>query len=215
MRFILPLTLVACGSLATAQSFVDRTLAAGITHEQADYASIPALEYFHMTGGAAAADYDKDGWCDLFVTRLEGKDILYRNLGTSAQGEHLGFEDVTDSAFTNQMVVENSNGAAWGDVDDDGHLDLFVTSIFTDAYRLYMNDGTGHFVEQGLARGAALADGNTHTTVTARRSGTTTAKGTSTCTSASGATRSCTRARTRTRSSCATSAWRRPASSST
>jgi hypothetical protein len=163
MRLILTtLGAATLGSVAIGQSFVDRTLQLGITHTQSMLVDVPNLEYFHMTGGAAAGDYDKDGWCDLFVTRIGATDILYRNLGNNSQGNHLGFADVTAAVFTNQMVSEDSNGAAWGDVDDDGNLDLFVTSIFGHVYRLYMNDGQGRFIEQALARGAALADGNLH-----------------------------------------------------
>ncbi|MEO2005858.1 MAG: VCBS repeat-containing protein, partial [Candidatus Poribacteria bacterium] len=41
--------------------------------------------------GVAAADYDGDGWTDLFVTNYAEKDVLYRNLGNGS------FEDVTEA----------------------------------------------------------------------------------------------------------------------
>jgi len=45
-----------------------------------------------MTGGAAARDYDGDGWVDLYVTRLDAPDLLFRNRGDGT------FEDVTVQA---------------------------------------------------------------------------------------------------------------------
>jgi hypothetical protein len=70
--------------------------------------------------GAAAADYDGDGWQDLFVTNY-GTDILYRNNGDGT------FTDVTRKAG---VVVEGwSTCAVWFDYDNDGKLDLFVSGF--------------------------------------------------------------------------------------
>jgi len=68
--------------------------------------------------GVAIADYDNDGWPDIFVTNL-GKNRLYRN-------NHDGtFTDVAEKAG---VTLGNwSAGATWGDYDGDGRLDLFVT----------------------------------------------------------------------------------------
>ena len=68
--------------------------------------------------GVAIADYDNDGWPDIFVTNL-GKNRLYHN-------NHDGtFTDVADKAG---VTLGNwSAGATWGDYDGDGRLDLFVT----------------------------------------------------------------------------------------
>jgi len=102
----------------------------------------------YLTGGAAAGDYDGDGWDDLFVTRLDAPDILYRNLGNGQ------FADVSSAAgFTASL---STNGAAWGDIDNDGDLDLYVTSVNTSQFYLYVSDGEGHFHEQAVARGAAV-----------------------------------------------------------
>ena len=75
--------------------------------------------------GVAAADFDNDGWTDLYVTGIN-HNILYRN-------NHDGtFTDVTEKAGVSGV---NSAGkkllsvsAAWIDYDNDGRLDLFVTN---------------------------------------------------------------------------------------
>ena len=70
--------------------------------------------------GAAAGDYDGDGWQDLYVTNY-GTDILYRNNGDGT------FTDATRKAGVN--VEGWSTCAVWFDYDNDGKLDLFVSSF--------------------------------------------------------------------------------------
>jgi hypothetical protein len=67
--------------------------------------------------GVAVADFDNDGWQDLYVTGFGGN-ALYRNLGNCK------FEDITERAGV--QVGGYSTGAAWGDFDRDGYVDLFV-----------------------------------------------------------------------------------------
>jgi Tfp pilus assembly protein PilF len=68
--------------------------------------------------GVAAADFDNDGWVDLFVTGVR-KNILYRNRGDGT------FEDVTERAG---LISDGrwSIAAGWFDYDNDGLLDLFL-----------------------------------------------------------------------------------------
>ena len=112
-----------------------------------------AFSSIHMSGGAAAGDYDGDGWVDLYVTRLLEPGILYRNLGGTR------FEDATEAAGLDGDA--GGNGAAFGDIDNDGDLDLYVTSVFARRYALYVNDG-GRFSEQGAERGADVASAARH-----------------------------------------------------
>jgi hypothetical protein len=67
--------------------------------------------------GVAAADYDNDGWVDLYFTSL-GDDVLYRNRGDGT------FADVTEMAGIHAPAWTSS--AAFGDFDRDGHLDVYV-----------------------------------------------------------------------------------------
>lgn len=67
--------------------------------------------------GVAVADFDNDGWDDIYATGYGGN-VLYRNLGNCK------FQDVTEKAGL--RVGGFSSGAAWGDYDRDGKVDLFV-----------------------------------------------------------------------------------------
>ncbi len=78
----------------------------------------------HSSGwaeGVCAGDYDNDGFTDLFVTYW-GQNHLYRNI----QGKR--FEDVTEKAHLTQERTRYNTGCAFIDIDNDGHLDLFVSN---------------------------------------------------------------------------------------
>lgn len=123
--------------------YTNVTAAAGIDHVQNQGFGAGQLI---MTGGGAAGDFDNDGWVDIYVTRLDAPDILYRNKGNGT------FEDVSTTAgFTANL---QTNGPAWGDVDNDGDLDLYVSAGGDTRFYLYINDGSGHFTEQAASRGA-------------------------------------------------------------
>jgi hypothetical protein len=68
--------------------------------------------------GGCAADYDNDGWTDLYLTRLEAN-VLYRN----AEGH---FVDVTRNAGV--AADSWSSSCAFADIENDGDVDLYVTS---------------------------------------------------------------------------------------
>ncbi len=81
---------------------------------------------------AAAADYDNDGFTDLYLVNV-GKNILYHNRGNGT------FEDVTDKAGVGDKGT--GIGAVFADIDGDGKLDLFVANYLTfdPDYKLYYN----------------------------------------------------------------------------
>ncbi|MEE3367154.1 MAG: VCBS repeat-containing protein, partial [Planctomycetota bacterium] len=87
-------------------SFLDASVQTGTAGETARYSH-----------GAAVGDFDSDGFPDVLVTGFGGV-VLWRNLGDGT------FENVTEvSGLTDTLW---SSSAAWGDLDGDGHLDLYV-----------------------------------------------------------------------------------------
>ena len=96
--------------------------------------------------GVTFADFDNDGWVDLYVT-ARGTNTLFRNR------EGQGFEDVTRSAGLADPL--DGKSSAWGDFDNDGDLDLYVTNwscypdcgrpFYGDSDHLYRNNGDGTF----------------------------------------------------------------------
>ena len=105
-----------------------------------------------MTGGAAAGDFDGDGAIDLIVTRLDGHDLLYRNRGDGQ------FEEVSAEVGLGDWDLA-SNGALWGDIDNDGDLDLFITTVGDTRHYLFINQG-GEFSEEAIERGTAVETGD-------------------------------------------------------
>lgn len=136
--------------LASAVVYTNVTASAGISHLQNPGNATGSG--FLRTGGAAAGDFDNDGWVDLFVTRLNNRPLLYRNLGGT--GSIGTFQNVgVDAGFTDFLPA---NGPAWGDIDNDGDEDLYVTSSGGTRFYMYVNNGNGTFTEQAVQRGAAV-----------------------------------------------------------
>jgi len=90
----------------------------------------------HRTHSAVWADYDNDGWLDLFVGHEESPSALFRNRGDGT------FEDVAHAAGVDAKAF--TKGAAWGDYDGDGRPDLYVSNFGSENF-LYHNQGDGTF----------------------------------------------------------------------
>ncbi|MDQ8205008.1 FG-GAP-like repeat-containing protein [Pelagicoccus sp. SDUM812003] len=98
------------------------------------------------SGMAAFADYDRDGWLDVYiVTNLvdvasepDGQpDYLYRNRGDGT------FEEVTEIAGMSGKAA--GHAAVWWDHDNDGWPDLYVTNDYGWPDQLWRNQGDGTF----------------------------------------------------------------------
>jgi hypothetical protein len=112
------------------------------------YAKIMA-GYTALGASAAVADYDGDGFEDIFVTdsATDGRNHLYRNNG------NLTFTDVAAQAGigTGNDAQDASADALWFDFNNDGRPDLFVVRFGHS--ELYENLGHGRFREVGKAAG--------------------------------------------------------------
>ncbi len=70
--------------------------------------------------GLAVADFNNDGWQDIYIANGE-RDVLFKNLAG------IGFEDISSSAGIWASGNSRGTSASWGDYDDDGYLDLYVS----------------------------------------------------------------------------------------
>ena len=102
------------------------------------------LDEAFPTQTAAWADFDLDGDLDLYVGNETFPSQLFRNDGAA------GFVDVAAEAGVENRLV--AKGVHWGDIDNDGDPDLFVSN-YQDKNRLYRNDGKGHFEDIAEAAG--------------------------------------------------------------
>jgi hypothetical protein len=99
--------------------------------------------------GATWGDYDGDGDLDLYVANPTGTaNSLFQNQGDETFLPMEGSAGVGDTGLGEDV--------AWGDCDNDGDLDLYVSN-YGSANRLYVNNGDGSFAE--LGQFAGVADG--------------------------------------------------------
>ena len=92
--------------------------------------------------GVAFADFDGDGWTDIFVANDSVRQELYRNKGDGT------FEDVAlmaGAGYDENGKTFAGMGVDAGDYDNDGYADLFITTLSNETYPLYRNNGDGTF----------------------------------------------------------------------
>jgi len=120
--------------------FADRTAAAGV--DQA----------FGNGLGVVAADFNRDGWVDVYVANDKTPNQLWLNRrdGTFADEALLA-----GSAYNADGMAEAGMGVTAGDYNGDGDLDLFLTHIRGETNTLYRNDGDGGFEDVTAAAGLA------------------------------------------------------------
>ena len=126
-----------------------------------DVAPETGIDVRGMIKGAAADDYNRDGWQDLFVSVMGGPKRLFRNVG--AKGKIPKFADVSQQAGIEQP---NMSFTCWFfDYNNDGWPDIFVSGYWAtmpnivreyigekeqakgDRPRLYRNNGDGTFTD--------------------------------------------------------------------
>ncbi len=106
-----------------------------------------------LGSGVAAGDFDGDGRCDLYFPRIEGTNVLYRNLGGWRFEEMAGRAGVACPNL-------HSSGAVFADFDGDADLDLFVTTLGSGTH-CFRNDGKGNFADVTRESGLASQTGGT------------------------------------------------------
>jgi hypothetical protein len=113
-----------------------------------ELAEAPALEGWRNTFQTTWADYDDDGDVDAYLANDFGFNNLVRNEGG------LSFTDITEESGTADLGF--GMGASWGDYDEDGRQDLYVTNMYSKAGRRI-----ARLAGELAADGAPMARGNT------------------------------------------------------
>ncbi len=100
-----------------------------------------------------AADFDNDGWPDIYVACDSSPSLLFHN-------KHDGtFEEIgllAGCALSDDGVDQAGMGVGIGDVNLDGNLDIFKTHFMDDTNVLYVNSGKGYFEDQTIKAGLGV-----------------------------------------------------------
>ena len=150
--------------------------AGGASQRNSLYQNVNGGTFVKLTNGPVVSEWgiydlpiwvdtDDDGWQDLFIVSTDGHNRLYRNTGAG------GFIKVTGDPLVTEYDVHWGD-AAWADYDNDGALDVFLTtaraSIGLPGFgpvALFRNDGSGHFTKMTTNDVGPLAAERTDTYV--------------------------------------------------
>ncbi|HSB17998.1 MAG TPA: CRTAC1 family protein [Bryobacteraceae bacterium] len=99
------------------------------------------------------ADFDNDGWLDVYVTGDSTPSLHFLNL-RNGKFEEVG--QFTGIAYNEDGHEQSGMGTSAGDYDRDGNLDLVKTNFTDDIPNLYRNMGNGSFSEVTVAAGIAV-----------------------------------------------------------
>ncbi|WP_262964029.1 FG-GAP-like repeat-containing protein [Methylobacter psychrophilus] len=140
--------------------FVDRTLEKGLnfSHQQGDE-QLAGIDD-SLGSGACAADFNNDGWIDLFLvngsghTRYYGQQYWWQSFKGNAlflNESGQGFREATSASGLHKKIW--GMGCLTGDFDNDGDADLLVTG--KESRLLYKNKGDGTFTDITMESGLA------------------------------------------------------------
>ena len=123
-------------------TFTDVTASSGIAREFG-----PAL-------GVSTADFNGDGWIDLYVANDGQPNQLWIN---QHDGTFKNTGLLSGTALSAHGKPKAGMGVDAGDFDNDGDEDLFVTNLTGEGHDLYVNDGSGLFEDQSARSGLGPA----------------------------------------------------------
>ncbi len=112
---------------------------------------VQKLKGYPMT--AAAADFDNDGWPDIYVACDSTPSFLLRN-NRDGTFTDIGLE--SGVALNEDGMEQAGMGIGVGDYNLDGNLDIFKTHFADDTNILYKNDGKGSFTDATIAAGLGV-----------------------------------------------------------
>ncbi len=100
--------------------------------------------------GVVTADFDGDGWIDIYVANDDEDNRLWLN---QQDGTFLDRALVSGAAVNADGDAEASMGVDAGDFDNDGDEDLFTTHLTAETNTLHVNDGSAFFTDRTAASG--------------------------------------------------------------
>jgi hypothetical protein len=103
--------------------------------------------------GVGVADYDDDGWPDLFVTNDKLFNFLFHNKG-NGKFEEVAFD--AGVALPEQGNMISGMGTDFRDINNDGYPDITVVALDTETFPVYLNDKKGGFTEVTAKSGMSL-----------------------------------------------------------
>ena len=96
--------------------------------------------HYDHGNGLAIADVDQDGLLDIYFVSQVGMGALWRNKGDGS------FEDITEKSGLNVTGNKSNISASFGDIDNDGDPDLYITALREGNF-LFENNGEGVFTD--------------------------------------------------------------------
>src|SRR5439155_8020208 len=124
------------------RGFADVTRKAGIIKQD-----------LHYGLGVVSADFDDDGWPDIYIACDSTPSMLFRN-------NHDGtFTDIAvprGAAYGPDGQEQGSMGVTAGDYDNDGHIDIVKTNFIDETATLYHNEGDAYFDDQTYSSGLGV-----------------------------------------------------------